>query len=299
MEMNKAAARISFVCLMGVLILSGCGEDPEIDVVDVNVEEDTTIDDRVENVQKIFYSIPSPVQTVQLLQNSGATYDPDLVNDPEKFSSYLISEKKMALNLGVFGADLSYNSVFDRTEENMFTFQACDKLAEELSLSEAFDEQLFSRVEENYNYRDSMIDIISDSYWTADDYLRENKRHNVAAMIIVGGWVEGLYIATKMATSGDEAIVHRVAEQKYSLGNLIDLVKSYQTDTELDDLLADLMYLQESFDKVTIDYTSGETTHDHETGITMIGGSNDITISPEVLAEIDERVSEIRNRYIQ
>lgn len=280
--------------------LASCGEDPVADEVTLTHDDSVVVDDRIENVQKIFYAIPSPVETIQLLQNTGATYNPEYVNNPEKYTDYLISPKKMALNLGVYGADLSYNSVFDRTEENMFTFQACDKLADELGLSEAFDETLFERVEANYNYRDSMIDIISDSYWTADDYLRVNKRHNIAAMIIVGGWTEGLYIATRMAIDQDsERLLHRVAEQKYSLKNLVELVESYQTDSGLDEILADLKRLQESFNKVIIDYTPGQTTHDSESGITTIGGSNNVIITPDVLAEIDQRVTEIRNRYIE
>lgn len=296
--MNTRVTQL-FITLMACTLLLSCGEDDVLDEVNIN-NHDPDIDDRVENVEKIFYSIPSPVETVQLLHQAGATYNMNYVNDPEYFKNYLISPKRMALNLGVYGADLSYNSVFDRTEENMYTFQACDRIAEELGLSDAFDNTLFERVEANYNDRDSMIDLIADAYWTTDDYLRENKRHSIAAMVIAGGWIEGLYIATQMAKDqGSELIVERVVEQKYSLENLMNLVESYRTDDQLDDIIADLSYLKQSFDKITIDYTPGGTSLDPETGITTIGGTNDISYNPAVLDEITTRVAEIRGRYIE
>ncbi len=74
------------------------------------------------------------------------------------------------------------------------------------------------------NDRDALLDIISETYWNVDAYLKENDRDNISALMIAGGWVEGLYIATQVASTNDSPeLRQRIAEQKLSLNDLIGL----------------------------------------------------------------------------
>jgi hypothetical protein len=118
----------------------------------------------------------------------------------------------------------------------------------------------------------------------------------------MGGWVEALYIATNIVVyEGDIAgneIVKRIAEHKYSLNNLIELVKSYPGDKELQTYLEPLYDLQKSYDKVEISYTPGEVVTDKVTKTTTINADATVVITKEDVAEIKAKIVAIRGNIV-
>ena len=264
--------------------------DPVQDVVNDN-------DPRKEHTQKIFYAIPSPMETAGLLKKAGAKYDMNLLNPVKNVDNYT-SAAKMALNLGVYGSDLSYTSVFEQTQESMFYTGCAQKLADKLDISGAFDEATMARMEANMEQRDSMLSIISETYWVVDAYLKENDRDNTSALIIVGGWVEGLYVASQVAVQDPtEELKGRIAEQRSSLVDLTALVNSYETDGNMEMILTDLKKLEEAYSSV--EYSIGEASVSEENGVTVLGGGTaPAVLSDEQLARIAETVKSIRDGYI-
>jgi len=294
-------ARI-LIFIFPVLII-GCGDDGgtsgreefEVDPQDQEISDEHQT--RVERTEKIFFAIPSPMETVSLLKKAGAEYNKDILNDIENVDNYT-SSAKMALNLGVYGSDLSYTSVFEQTQESMFYTSCAKKLSDNLNISGAFDEATMERMEDNLEDRDSLLSIISETYWIVDAYLKENERDNTSALIIVGGWVEGIYIATQVGTMDpSEELNQRISEQRLSLDNLIALVNTYEQDEDLTKVLADLSKIRSSFDDVSegteIAVVTGE-----ENGVTVIGGSGVPSISNEQLATLTATVKTIRDSYI-
>ena len=254
----------------------------------------------VEEAKSIFYMLPSPIETASLLQKAGAKYDGSILNPVINISRYELASMK-ALNLGIYGSDLSYAGVFDQTQEIMFYLSSCKQLADGLGLENAFNVHTMQRMEENVNNKDSLLQLISDSYWMADSYLEENERSNLSALIISGGWVEGLYIATKLAeTNTNEALLARIAEQKLSLSHLLSMVETYKENhADLNDVYSDLIEINTIFDKIKSEKGSFETSKDSETGITTISSSAKLILSKELLQEISIKIESIRNRYIQ
>ena len=271
------------------------GEEFEVDPQDKeNSEEQQT---RVERTEQIFYAIPSPMETVSLLKKAGAEYNKDILNDIENVDNYT-SSAKMALNLGIYGSDLSYTSVFEQTQESMFYTSCAKKLSDNLNISGAFDEATMERMEQNLEDRDSLLSIISETYWIVDAYLKENDRDITSALLIVGGWVEGLYIATQVGTADpSEELNQRIAEQKLSLENLIGLVNTYEQDEDLTRVLADLKKINASFEGVSGGTEESKVTGE-ENGVTVIGGSGVSSMSNEQLAKLSETVKTIRDSYI-
>ena len=59
----------------------------------------------------------------------------------------------------------------------------------------------------------------------ADQYLKNNDRDDVSALVLVGGWVESLYLTVSDAAAlKDAAMVNRIGEQKNTLNALIQLL---------------------------------------------------------------------------
>jgi hypothetical protein len=270
-------------------------------------DEDKTGFDQVDNsehsrkVRKIFYNVPSPIEMASLLQRSGATYVPEILNLPTKQPEY-ITLTKQALNLGVYGTDLSYARLFDQINTSIKYLQAVKHLCDELNIPEAQGSLALSRLEENIENRDSILQIISETYSAADTYLKENGRGNTATLIIMGGWVEALYISTNIVKFTEDLskneIVTRIAEQKYSLNNLIELVKSYPGDKELQSYLDPLYSLQKSYDKVQISYSPGDVVTDKVTKTTTINANATVVISKENIEEIKAKVVELRKSIV-
>lgn len=284
------------------VLMIGCGDDStsegeefKVDYQDQETSEEQQT--RVEKTEKIFYAIPSPMETVSLLKKAGAEYDKDILNDIENVDNYTTSSK-MALNLGIYGSDLSYTSVFEQTQESMFYTSCAKKLSDNLNISGAFDEATMERMEDNLEDRDSLLSIISETYWIVDAYLKENDRDNTSALIIVGGWVEGLYIATQVGTTDpSKELNQRISEQRLSLENLIGLIKTYEQDEDLNKVLVDLSRIRSSFDNVS-EGTEEIEIAGEENSATDIGGNGISKLSNEQLAELSETVKTIRDSYI-
>jgi len=249
--------------------------------------------------QNIFYSIPSPIEVAQLIKKAGAKYEKSYLNPIENVSKYSSSVSK-ALNLGIYGSDLSFTSIFEQTQESMQYLKCANTLATGLGINGAFGAQTVSRVEANMSNRDSLLDIISEAFWTADSYLKENDRPNTSALILAGGWIEGVYIATKVAEStNNPEIITRIGEQKLSLQNLISLLESYGKDESSDFILTDLKDLQKMYENVSFEKSKVEATTDQATQITTIGGKSAVTVSKDHLKEISAKIQSIRNNIIQ
>lgn len=251
--------------------------------------------------QNIFYSIPSPIELALLIQKAGAKYNKDFLNSPDNVSKYSTNISK-ALNLGVYGADLSYTSVFDDNTQESILYLACTrKLAESLGVGNAFDENTVDRIQNNTGKKDSLLTIISDSYMTTDEILKESQRENASALLITGGFVEALYLGTQLAktTKNNADIITRIAEQKGTLDNVIALLSAYGQDPAIASVLTDLKALKEIYDQVKVESRSpSQTKMNPSSRVTTIGGKIIYTISPEVVEKLTAKSAEIRNKII-
>ncbi|MBK6539855.1 MAG: hypothetical protein IPG10_00930 [Flavobacteriales bacterium] len=287
--------------MAGLVLLSACGggEPTGQDTLNVPSTEDSTAQaERMRKTRNIFYNIPSPMETAALLKKAGAEYDKDILNDVQNVDKYTAASKQ-ALNLGIYGADLSYASVNNQTQESMFFTSCAKKLADRLGVSNAFDDATLERMEKNMNNRDSLLSIISETYWTVDAYLKENERDNISALMIAGGWVEGLYIATQVSrVKATPELKQRIAEQKLSLHDLLGLMETYEgTDEALASVKADLTAIAALFEGVAEPAASAEVTQ--ENGVAVIGAASaNTTLSDDQLRAITEKASTVRNAYI-
>ncbi len=295
-ETLKRAAGAAFV--MTALLFTSCSQDSGANAMrHTNTPPEGEVSEKANKVKEIFYTIPSPVEMVSLIKKSGARYDHTMLNDVRNLDRYSTARRK-AINLGIYGADLSYASVFNQNQESIIYLSAAKQLADELGVSSAFDDALMERVEMNIENRDSLLHIISETFYVLDSYLKENKRSNISAQIITGGWVEGLYLASKIIeTKGkEEALVDRLIDQKYALNDLIELNKSYNKDGSLDKLLSDLKSLNEIYERTTeISITADTGTQDK----VILGGGTKLTLNDADVDEIVMLAKDIRNKYIQ
>ncbi len=292
---------IIFIVMLGCESNNSNKEDLMDNDIDLNVDT-TGRSAHVKRVKKIFYNVPSPIEMTSLMQRAGAEFDPSVLNSYDKVSRYT-SVNDMALNLGVYGSDLSYTRIFDQIQTTVNYLSSIKDLSEGLGIPQDKGSFAVSRIEENINNRDSLLQIIAETYSAADEYLKENDRGSTAALIIAGGWIEGLYIAVNIV--GEEGnynqeILTRIAEQKYSVDNLIELMSVYENEDEhIQDCLPKLVNLKSIFDGVEITYTKGEIITNPETKTTTITSKASVDITTEDLIKIRENVTKIRKEIVK
>ncbi|NND93498.1 MAG: hypothetical protein HKN45_01465 [Flavobacteriales bacterium] len=297
--MKTIKGGIVALLLLGGLSWTSCvdpGQASEsLTTVDESVTEETQ--EQADRLKKIFYQIPSPVEMVSIIKESGSKYDHTVLNKVDNRNSYTTAKSK-AINLGIYGADLSYTSVFNQNQESIIYLSAAKQLADELGVSSAFSDETMERVEANLDDRDSLMHIITETFYELDAYLKENDRSSISAQVITGGWIEGLYLASVMIEGGstEELLMDRLVDQKYALNDLISLNEAYNQGGSLDQVITDLKSLKEVFDKTRpkeIDNTQSMVN-----GKLVLGADEKLMLEEEDVNKIIVLTKRIRGRYI-
>ncbi len=201
------------------------------------------------SAQNIFNSVPSPQEFTEIISRIHLEYNGSLLNNPDNYTKYSTDDFK-ALNLGVYGTDLTYTSVFEQTQESMVFLKRVNQACKSLGISGVFDERTFDRIEANRQNKDSLLKIISNSFWNADKFLKENKRGSTSSLMVAGGWVEGVYLALRaVKMSKDHEIAKRIIEQKNTLHEVIYLLENVKIEPQAMFILEQLRGLANTFDK--------------------------------------------------
>ena len=245
----------SFILLVAIFLFS-CGSSND-EHLDLNEDTKSENNSHQEYAKKVFNSIPDPAVLSQIINDAQLEYQPELLNDPMKYTSYNLEQDK-ALNLGVYGTDLSYASMFEQTQECLTYLKCVNQLCKSLGINGVFDENTSDRIEANKSNRDSLLTIISGSFAQADEYLTKNKRGNFSTLIITGGWIEGMYIACNLTVaSKNEQAATELAKHGETLTSIVKLINSYESaSTEVEKLKIDLNSLLPFFNELNMPNTS-------------------------------------------
>jgi len=297
---EKMRLRNTIIGMMAIaiaLLISGCEAENTGSIGEVGksaLDEEQT-KNNVEKVKKIFYSIPSTIEMATIIQESGASYNSEILNDINNVSNYTSSKSK-AINLGIYGADLSYTSVFNRNQESVFYLSCSKQLAEQLDISNALSDDLLDRIQEQVEDREALTDIVTETYWSLDSYLKDNDRTELSAMMVAGGWLEGLYLSTQIFKEGmaNENLTQRIIDQRFALDHLIKLVESHKTMASLVDINTDLKSIQDLYLQAN---ASESSTPSKKDGVTVIGGKK-YSMTTAQLTELAELVEDIRTKYV-
>ncbi len=268
----SAKTLASLVGVMMVIVMVSCGggaKQAETDESTAHSKEEA-----FKSVTK--YPIPTAFEVVKLLNKAGASYILSLNNPVENVDKYF-TEKSKALNLGVYGADLSYASTYQMKQETMNYLNVSKKLIEDLQITSAFNKDFAEKVENNLDNKDELIQIITDSFYDTYEFLVNEGKDNISLLVMAGSWLEGLYITTQisMVSKNNEDILKIIANQKDPLNKLFELMEPVNDDTAVTEVIEMLKPLKAIFDKVE--------------------GEN---ITSEQFNEIEQEISKIRTAII-
>jgi hypothetical protein len=263
-----------------------------------NQEDSLNTTDEFNKAKQVIYGIPSPIETAMLMKRAGAKYNQDFLNPISNCGNYTTT-KSMALNLGVYSADLSFSSMFDQSQASIKYLSTTKKLADDLGILNAIDKSIITRMENNINNRDSVMEIISETFMNSNSFLKENDRGEIAAIILTGGWLEGLYIGTQIVknTASNKELMERIADQRLSLNTLTSLLNEYKTDANVQAIMPDMNRLKKIFDKIQTSSSKMEVVE--KDGKSVITSTSEVKFTPEIFNELATAVTEIRSNIIK
>jgi len=268
--------------------------------VKIIIPKDTAVYQEIQRAQKIFHALPSPIESAMLIKSTGARFDADLLNPIGKAETY-VTNKSMALNLGIYTCDLSFASLYEQTQLIINYMNAARKMADGLGILKTIDQQTIDRLEENINNSEVIMEIVSDTFMNSNSYLEDNGQSALAAIVLVGGWFEGLYISTRLVDMKDfngNKLVGRIIDQKLTINIILDLLDSNKGNPLIDELTGQVQKLKLVFDKISITTSQIRPEYSKETKITTLRSDVKTIMTPAVFKELASTVAEIRGTFV-
>ena len=191
-------------------------------------------------------NLPPPMQVLDEFSKSKLEVNTALLNSADNADKYMTSLKQ-AMNYGIYGVDLGYLVVNNRTLDAIKYYNTAKKLASQLGMEETFN-QFVNRFETNSNNRDSLTRVIDDAYSATDAYLRSNKRLETASQVLAGSWLECQYLTVKSLLTAsrnadNEILFKRVWEQRLYLDNITKLLSEFADNDEVKKIKSDYVSL--------------------------------------------------------
>ncbi|MCX6301991.1 MAG: hypothetical protein NTW82_07380 [Bacteroidia bacterium] len=305
--MNKKyriSSGILFVFILALGFLTACKggkKAPEEEIkIDVQQNNAAVLQD-IKQAETIFNALPSPLESAMLIKSAGAKFDESLLNPVTNVNTYVTS-KAMALNLGVYTCDLSFASMYEQTQLLIDYMNAAKKMADGLGILKAIEQEDIDKLEENINNVEVIMDIVSQTFMNSNSYLEDNGQPATAAMVLVGGWIEGLYTSTQLVDMKEfngNKLVSRIIDQKLSIDILLNLLNESKGNPAVDELIVEVSKLKAVFDKIKIDTSPIRPEYDPATNSTVLKSEIKTDMTPAVFVELSTVVGEIRNSFVK
>jgi hypothetical protein len=241
---------VVLLCFAGV---TSCKSGKNNEQKKVELEQIKTIENEIEsNV----YPLPSSAEVIKMLSDLDVGYIFGISNPVENTKKYFTNTAR-ALNMGVFGADLSYATLYNIQQEVMNYLDAIQSLAAELNMSQIYDETLYDRIKQNFDYKDKLVKVLTEAFDATYTYLSDNDQQSLALLVVGGAWVEGMYLTTHVAEAAYyvAGISKNLLEQKNSFELYLEVTKPYEDDPVLSDFIKKLDPIKKVYEGLSTSLT--------------------------------------------
>lgn len=275
--------------------LGSCGngkDSEETETVDsVKVEEPKN------PVSETFFQVPSPGEMLTFIKMVGGA-DAKKVTflNPTANEKNYTDLKLKAINFGIYSCDLSYCSIFEIGSEALHYFKTVKQMGDQIGVSTAIKPEVLKRIEANISKPDSLAVITDDVYFDSFEALEDSKQGPTLALVVSGGWLESVYIATNLAKyEAGSPVIERLADQKYTLENLLEFLKKHESDESVKAVKTDFEGLLAEFNK--IGEKEAKPLKNPEKGAAQLSGGTQLVITEAVYKSIADKIKTLRNTY--
>ena len=261
--------RAYLLILLFVASFTACTNDTPInkDVVLNSADSAALVDAQTPPIpagkfDMVISDIPFPFEILDNLYAQKIPFEKKAMNDVSNVVKYNQYNSK-ALNLGIYGADLAYSVTYEEFQQMGAYVKNTKRLAEELNIPFAFDQSMMDKYSKYKDNKDSLTRIVYDSYNQVDKALKNDERVGMAALVVTGSWLEGLYLSTKTfldvpKTNDNKSLYKVIGDQKQSLVIVVKLLDEYKKDEFISGIITDLKDITSDYKTITSDITMNE-----------------------------------------
>ena len=229
------------IVLLPVLILIFTGlfscknQKKSNDQEKIDIQE---IEELTKEIEEAVYPLPTSVEVIKMLTELEVGYMVGVSNSTDNVTNYVTSKSK-AINLGVYGADLSYATLYNMNQDVINYLDVIRVLANSLNMPQLYSQELYDDIKTNYDDRDQLVNVLTRAFDGTFSFMNENDQQSQALMVVAGAWVEGMYITTHISESvfHVEGIVSVLLEQKESFELFIDVATPHAGDPVVKEIL--------------------------------------------------------------
>ncbi len=255
-------------------------------------------------IKDIIQSIPTPLEISSLIKETGGDYSSNRssLNQASNVSRYNTSFKK-AINLGIYGTDLGFANLYGRSQDALSYLSSVKKLADGLDIGQFFDYTTLRRLVTSSDNLSELLNMTTSNFEKLNFHLRKQKRDHLSILILTGGWLEALYLTTKVYKKRkNKQLKEKIGEQKIVLDQILLVLDVYKTKQEFPVITRDLVKLQKIFDKIEVETIYGPPVRKVLPGgeVTFIDGSvSNVKISETDINTIYQLVVSTRNNMVR
>lgn len=246
------------------------------------------------------YGLLTPVEISVIFERLGIPYNSSVLNPVSNKDLYL-SNSKAAINTGIYGADFGYLKIFGIGQEVINYMMTIREMSNKLGIPDNLLTEPIRQVRSDIADPDTITALMKKSYDDIENYLRESGRESTAGLMLMGGWVEAMYLATHLVynpANPDPEVVQKIAEQKYTLTSLLSFMKNYYDDPVVVYYTKKLKYLKNYFDSFEIYFEKGDLEIDTVRQVLRSSGSTKMTVTVETLNKIRDYVEKLRTEMV-
>ncbi len=255
--------------------------------------------------------IISPVEVSKMIREQGIAYNNGILNKVTNLPNYT-SEFKRAANLGVFSTDLGYATINDKSMDALTYMNTVKKLAETMKVGQFINTSKIMQLAANKDDMNKLLQETTSTFENISNHLDKQKKANLAAVMLVGGWLEMFYITCEVAKTKPSAeLSDRIVGQNLILVKVLDVLKPYTKDADTKKLAEKLGELSKVLDTYKIEVTASnkeepktEIKKDKDGNDILVtvsseSPSKEVNLTAEDIAKIASKVADIRKSIVE
>ena len=273
------------------VLMSGCSGTPQVgSQAKQELRDSAKVKASAYEGAMVYYSLPSPLEVAYIVENSGINYEPGVLHKTELGVRYSTT-KSQAINLGIYGSDLSYSILFNQQQVALKYLDCIKELSSGLDVTDTTSIKKLREMEDNIHDKDKLKKIVAQTFFHSDALLKENSRRPTAIMIVAGMWIESLYIATQLSNGTPESnpsLTRCIVEQGLVFDDLLGMLSSVPGNE-------DVAYIKSKIEVIGSDYDQIK----NSLGGTFVFTGEHLTVDAAAFKRICDDIKAVRTEFTE
>jgi len=230
-------------------------------------------------------NMPVPVNVFAVLQQESPNFE---ILNPVSIQGKYQSTYTQAINIGIYSADLIYCLLNKNNQKSLEYFEAINKLNADIGIDMGFSKHFLKKMRKNVQNSDSMEIYKGRIIRKTKRFLETNENSKIVPFIVIGNWVENLYLLTNIALQDDsnKEISDLIIAQKAVIQEFIPFFNDQMINTESYDANVKIEEINLYFQDLLTLYN-------------QINIDEDSFFSKEDLEKLNKKTSKIRANFVK